>query len=138
MELNYLAILFATIAQFVCGGIWYTFVFGQLWGRMHGFDKLPKATQEKMAKAMGPYYGIQLFLTVVTSVVLYVLINIIPGTSSYLIALLLWFGFVVPTQVSAVIFGGTEGKWVVKKILVMASASLLCLLSAVAVIGLFN
>ena len=45
-----------------------------------------------------------------------------------------WIGFIVPTQVSAVIFGGTEKKWIVKKIAVQAGVALLCLEAAAAII----
>ena len=45
-----------------------------------------------------------------------------------------WLGFVVPAQVSAVIFGGTEPKWVVTKLAIMSAASLLCLEAAAAVL----
>jgi hypothetical protein len=45
-----------------------------------------------------------------------------------------WLGFVVPTQIGAVIFGGTEPKWIVKKILVMAFGSLACLEALAAVV----
>jgi hypothetical protein len=41
-----------------------------------------------------------------------------------------WLGFVVPAQVSAVIFGGTEGKYVVQKIAIMASEAVVRLMVA--------
>ena len=41
------------------------------------------------------------------------------------------------TQVSAVIFGGTEKKWIIKKIAVQAGASILCLEAAAAIIRAF-
>lgn len=130
MQLNYLAILLATIAQFIIGAIWYMMIFGKLWGKIHGFDKLPKATQQKMMKSMGPYYGLQAFITLVTSVVLALFITYLPMWNAYAMAALFWIGFVVPTQASAVVFGGTEPKWMVKKTAVMAGASFLCLEAA--------
>lgn len=132
-----MAILAATVAQFMCGAIWYSFIFGKLWGQINGFDKLPKAVQDKLVKEMGPYYGLQFVVTVITTVVLSILIKALPNFNVYYLAILLWFGFVVPTQVSGVLFGGTDNKWIVKKILVLAGASLLCLLSGAAVLNLF-
>ena len=138
MQPNYLAILLATIAQFIIGAIWYSALFGKLWGKIHGFDKLPKETQEKMKKSMGPFYGLQLLMTVVTTVVLSVFITYLPlSWNAYMLAGFFWLGFVVPTQVSAVIFGGTEKKWIFKKIAVQAGASLVCLEAAAAIIHLF-
>ena len=69
MHINYLSIIVATIVQFAIGAIWYSVFFGKLWGKIHGFDKLPKETQQKMMKAMGPFYGLQAFVTLVTAFV---------------------------------------------------------------------
>jgi hypothetical protein len=49
-----------------------------------------------------------------------------------------WIGFVVPTQVSGVIFGGTEPKWIAKKILVQAGASFICLEVAAIVLSMIQ
>lgn len=136
MNINYLALLIATIAQFAVGATWYSVLFGKLWGQIHGFDKLPKATQQKMMKEMGPYYGVQLLLTIVTSFILALFISNVPDWSPYAVAALLWLGFVVPTQVSAVIFGRTDSKWIVKKVAVQAGASLACLEVAAAIFNI--
>lgn len=135
MNINYLAILIATILQFICGAIWYSALFGNLWGKIHGFDKLSKETQQEMMKAMGPLYAVQFFVTIITTSVLALFIAALPQDwNAFGMAGFLWLGFVVPTQVSSVIFGGTESKWIVKKIAVQAGAALLCLQVAAAVI----
>jgi hypothetical protein len=134
MTLNYLAILIASVAQFVIGFIWYAPLFGKLWGRIHGFDQLPKEVQMQMMKGMAPFYGLQFFVTIVTTVVLAIFIAYQPEWNAYAMAGFFWLGFVVPTQVSSVIFGGTEGKWIAKKIAVQAGASLLCLLAAAGIL----
>ncbi len=137
MGINYTAVLIATVAQFIAGAIWYGPLFGRLWGKIHGFDKLPKAVQAKMVKEMGPFYAIQFVVTVLTSLALFILVELLPEFSPFMIALLIWIGFVVPANVSAVIFGGTEGKWVTKKIAVMAGATFVCLVSGAFVFSLF-
>lgn len=134
MEINYLAIFLATVAQFIIGAIWYSVLFGKLWGKIHGFDKLTKEVQQQMMKAMGPFYGLQALVTLITSFVLAIFITYLPEWNPYAMAGFFWIGFVLPTQVSAVIFGGTEGKWIVKKIAVQAGASLLCLEVAATII----
>lgn len=130
MNIDIVSVLIATVVQFIIGFIWYGPLFGSLWGKIHGFDKLSKETQAKMMKEMGPYYGAQLVVTVITSVFLSILLDSVSLWNPYLLALSLWLGFVVPTQVSGVIFGGTEQKWIMKKILVQSGASLFCLLAA--------
>jgi hypothetical protein len=63
-------------------------------------------------------------------------ISNVPDWSPYAVAALLWLGFVVPTQVSAVIFGRTDSKWIVKKVAVQAGASLACLEVAAAIFNI--
>jgi hypothetical protein len=114
-------------------------LFGKLWWKIHGFDKLSKEVQQKMMKEMGPFYGLQAAVTLITSIVLAILLtDPVQNWSPFMIAFFLWLGFVVPTQVSAVIFGGTEGKWITKKIAVQAGASLACLEAAAVVFSLFT
>lgn len=43
MNLNYLAIVVATLVQFAIGAIWYMPLFGDLWRRIHGIAKPTKA-----------------------------------------------------------------------------------------------
>jgi len=137
MGINYLAVLIAVAAQFGVGFLWYGPLFGKLWGKIHGFDKLSKETQEKMMKSMGPMYGVQLLVTVISTVVLAIFINNLPGWNAYGMAAFFWLGFVMPAQVSAVIFGGTEGKWIVKKIGVQTFEALIRLLVAAAILSNF-
>lgn len=125
MELNWIAIIVATVAQFICGAVWYSFLFGKLWGKIHGFEKIPKETQQKMMKEMGPFYGIQFAVTLLSTIVLAIFITNLPGWNPFGMAGLFWLGFIFPAQVSAVIFGGTEGKWIAKKIAVQAFGSLI-------------
>ena len=137
VNINWLAVVVATVVQFVVGAIWYMPLFGKMWGEMFGFDKLSKKQQQEMQSKMGPYYGLQLAVTVLTSIVLAKFIAVLPDRSPYLLAACLWMGFVVPTQVSAVIFGGTEPKWIPRRVLIMAGGSLACLLAAALTISLF-
>lgn len=129
------AVLLATVAQFVVGMVWYMPLFGKLWGKMHGFDGLSKDKQKEKQSQMGPYYAAQLLVTILTAFVLAKLLALAPDYSPYKMAGLVWLGIALPANVSAVIFGGTEGKWVLKKIAVMAGGSLACLVMAVLVIS---
>lgn len=135
MQPSYLGIVVATVLQFIVGAIWYMPLFGKLWGEIHGFDKYSKAEQEKMMKAMGPFYLLQIVTTLVTSAVLALFIANLPQSwNAYGMAGFFWLGFVVPTQISAVIFGGVERRWIWKKIAVMAGGSFVCLMVAAAVL----
>lgn len=126
MDTNYVAILVASIAQFIFGAIWYMPVFGKMWGQIHGFDQVAPEQQAEMRKGMMPLLVVQFVFTVLTSSVfacLYASFN--SDWSIYQLAFLFWLGFLLPTQVAAVIFGGTKPGWVIKKIVIMAGASLI-------------
>lgn len=127
MSVNYTAVLVAAVADFVISAIWYMPLFGNLWGKMHGFDKLSKKEQDEARKGMAPLLVVQFIITVITVWALAKLNLLMPSFSIYTLALIVWIGFVVPTQIAAVVFGGTEPKWIVKKCLIMAGASLVCL-----------
>ena len=135
MNINYFAVFLATFAQFVFGAIWYMPIFGKKWGKIHGFDKLSAQEKSDAQKSMGPLLGVQIFITLMTTLVLAKLITVLPNYSAIMLAVLAWVGFIVPTQIAAVIFGGTNPKWFVQKSLIMAGASLGCMLIAGAILG---
>ncbi|MEN9649843.1 MAG: hypothetical protein RL094_810 [Candidatus Parcubacteria bacterium] len=136
MQLNYTAIIIATLLQFIVGAVWYTFIFGKLWAKIHGFDKCSAEEQKEMMKHIMPLYGIQLIVTLVTTFVFALLVAGFPAQwNIYGLAGFFWIGFVMPTQASAVMFGGAQAPWVMKKFLIMAGGSLACLMAAAAVLG---
>jgi p-aminobenzoyl-glutamate transporter AbgT len=137
MNINILAIIVATVVQFIIGAIWYTPLFGKVWGKIHGFDKHSSDVQKEMQKGMWKLLAAQFVITFVTTVVLaFLKTGLPPYWSVYGLAFFSWLGFVVPTQVAAVLFGGTEPQWVVKKILIMAGGSLLCLEAAAYILSM--
>ena len=139
MNINILAIIVATVVQFFIGAIWYTPIFGKLWGRIHGFDHLTPEVQKEMQKGMWKLLVPQFIFTFITTFVFALLKSGFPAEwNIYGLAVFFWLGFVVPTQVAAVLFGGTDPKWVVTKIAVMAGGSLLCLLAAAHVLSIMG
>jgi hypothetical protein len=126
--INYLAVLVATIVQFIIGAIWYMPLFGKLWGNIHDFDQHSPEAQAAMRKGMPPLLITQFVMTFITTFVFALMLNGIESDwNIYGIAFFFWLGFVLPTQVAAVIFGGTRPGWILKKIAVMAGGSLVCL-----------
>ena len=128
MELNYTAIVVATLAQFIFSAIWYTPIFGKTWGKIHGFDQVPKEQQKEMMKQMWRPLLTQLVFTFVTTVVFAMLLTgVSPDWNIYGLAFFYWLGFVSPTQVAGVLFGGTKPEWVLSKIAISAGAGLVCM-----------
>ncbi len=135
LDVDYLRVFLATVAQFIIGAIWYMPIFGNIWGEIHGFVKLNKKEQKEAQKKMMPLLVVQFVITVITTVVLAKLMLLTPNYSAYSLAGLIWIGFFVPVQIAAIIFGGTDPKWVVKKAMIMAGGSLACLLAAAAILN---
>jgi hypothetical protein len=129
-----IAIALSTITQFIVGAIWYTPLFGKLWGEIHGFDTLSKKAQKEMMSKMGPIFGVQLVVTIVTAMVLVILNTMLPAYSLYMITMWIWLGFVVPSQVSGILFSGLDEKWMLTKSAVMAGGSFVSLMSGAAAI----
>ena len=123
MHFTMFAVFVTTVAMFAVGAVWYMVLFAKQWGEIHGFDKVDKKTQKEMQKKMGPMLLVQLVMTMATAWVLARLIVKIPDYSAYWLAFIIWLGFILPTQVSGVLFGGTEPKWVGRKILILAGGA---------------
>jgi hypothetical protein len=51
-QINYLAVVVATIATFIVGFVWYTPLFGKAWGKEMGFDMSRKPTSGELTKGM--------------------------------------------------------------------------------------
>ncbi len=139
MNINYVAVLVAAVAQFIFGAIWYMPVFGKTWGKIHGFDKVTPEEQKVMTKQMAPLLFVQFVGTLVTTIVFAMLYKDMPSQwHAYGFAGFLWLGFMAPTQVAAVLFGGTDPKWVIKKIGIMVFGSLGCMMVLAYIISIFN
>jgi len=128
MNIDFLAVGIASLVQFFIGALWYMPLFGNLWGKIHGFERYSAEAQKEMQSSMWKLLIPQFIVTIVTTIVLAIFITNLPQDwNVYALAGFFWIGFVVPTQVSAVLFGGTKPEWVVTKILIMAGGSLVCL-----------
>jgi len=114
VTINYLAVLIAAIASMGLGFLWYSqYLFGKQWAALKGFtDESLKAAQ----KSMGPLYALSFVLALLTSYLLVHVMNLsqsfygnTPLQAGIASAFFMWLGFVMPTQVTAQIFG--EKKW---------------------------
>ncbi len=137
MDLNYLAILIASFAQFVLGALWYSpILFGKQWMGIMGITHLSQDEIQKMQKEMGPYYAVQFALTVLYTLALACAITAWPESYGIPVALKIWAGFVVPTQISGVIWGSTKKPQWLKQILIMTSYQLVGIIIASLILSL--
>ena len=109
--LNWLAILVATVAGFVIGGIWYGPLFGNAW--MSALGKSPDDIQPSPTP-----FVISFFTALITAIVLAVLINVL-GISTLgggvMIGLLIGVGFIATAMASDSAFCGWGVKlWLIQ------------------------
>jgi hypothetical protein len=122
-------VLLATVAQFILGALWYSpFMFGKWWMEIMGATTLSADEIKRMQKEMAPFYLLQIVLTLVSTWVFALLVFYFrdPQISlgSYGVAGLIWLGFIVPMQISSVIWGNTKKQFWPKQIFVMISYQL--------------
>lgn len=130
MTLQISSILLATFIQFILGALWYSpLMFGRWWMEIMECSHLSKEELKKMQKGMGPFYGLQLLLTLVTTLIFAILLNGLPKEwSVYGLAFFFWIGFVVPTQIAGVIWANTKKKFWSKQLFVMTSYQFVALM----------
>lgn len=122
---NYTLVIFATLAQFILGALWYSpLLFGKWWMEIMESTNKSKEELQKLQKEMMPFYFLQLFLTLFTTVSFANLIPYISGFSIYHIAFWIWLGFIAPVLIGAVVWGNTKKKYWVKQIFVMLTMQL--------------
>ncbi len=136
MDINIWAVVAGTAVMFAFGAFWYSVPFGRIWGKIHGFDKLSEKEQKAAMQSMGPIYGLQLIITIISAYVLTHFLTAYPELEFYKLAFFVWLGFVMPAQVSDVLFGGTKPQWLGKKIAIVTVEALLRLLLAAWVVHL--
>ncbi|OGZ45787.1 MAG: hypothetical protein A3C84_00755 [Candidatus Ryanbacteria bacterium RIFCSPHIGHO2_02_FULL_48_12] len=141
MELNYITILGATIAQFVLGAVWYSpLMFGRWWMEIMEATNLSKEELQKMQKDMAPLYGLQFLLSLVFTFVLAMFIQYLQmagvGFHAYGVAGWVWLGFIVPTQIAGVVWANTKKKFWAKQIFVMVSYQLVGMMLAAFILSM--
>jgi hypothetical protein len=120
IHLNYWAILICGIVSMVWGSLYYGPLFGKIYMRLSGLDKLDPAKREEMMKGMGLKY----FLAFVGAIVMaFILAHFIIFAEVYMgsygasvgltTGFLAWLGLVAPVTMGNVLWGTSSWKfWV--------------------------
>ena len=104
-----MAVVASAIAAMVIGSIWYGPLFGKTFQKEMGMDTWSPERQAEEKKKMGKLYFMQLVASLVMFYVLALFIGKEGGMSigsGVSVALWVWIGFVVPTQLGNAIWGG--------------------------------
>jgi len=108
MHINLVAVLVATVANFILGFVWYTPLFGKAWAKEMGFDTNFKPAKGEIARGM-------IFMVIGNFLMAYVFAHnnaawsYVPGvkemspiTTIMNATLFTWLGFYMPVDLSAV------------------------------------
>jgi hypothetical protein len=93
-SINWLAVLVATLATFILGGLWYGALFKKLWQRLHGYSD-DQIKQMQKARPPAFFFGVMLASYFVMSVVLSIILaaaGITTAAGGITLAVLVWFG----------------------------------------------
>lgn len=108
--INYLGIALSGLFSIILGTIWYGPLFGKEWMRLSKIKK-PKVITPKMKKEMTKSYSIQFICSLVMATVLsYLIKGNVTLTSSIVIAVLAWIGFVLTSMIGSVLWEGKSIK----------------------------
>lgn len=133
MEINLLAVLVAALASMVIGSMWYSpMLFGNIWQKYSGVKMDPKADKKAQQKMMLTSFGLGFLSSLVMGAVLaqlIVLTDMEGAAGGAQVAFWTWLGFVVTTQLGAVI-------WEMKsyKLLLIGASNMLVTLLVMGVI----
>jgi hypothetical protein len=132
--INYWAVLVSAVAAMVIGAIWWGRLFGKMWNKENGFDKLSSAEKEALTKSMNSSYAQQFILSLVQGGVLaYVLKEVgsygIGSALKY--AAIVWLGFIMPIHYGNKLWGNKKLGFIVATL----GSSLLTILIAALIIG---
>lgn len=135
-EVNYILVVLATIAQFILGAIWYSpLMFGKWWMQIMECTG-SQEEMKKMQKEMVPFYALQFFLSLFTTISFANILPYISNLGMYHIAFWIWVGFMAPIQIGSVIWANTKKKYWLKQICTMISYSLAGLMLAALVLSI--
>jgi Protein of unknown function (DUF1761) len=99
----------ATIIIYIISALWYSVFFGKQWKIINGFDQLSAEEQKKLGDSMGPYYGLQLLITILFNFVFGTIYLAVKGNMDvFMFGSLVFLGFIIPPIVEGVIWGNTR------------------------------
>ena len=130
-----MSIVIASVLQFALGALWYSpLMFGKLWMQIMEAPHITKEEMHKAQKEMMPFYCLQFLLTITFTFILAIFVNFskiyASNFSPSYIAILVWLGFIVPTQIGSIIWANTKKKFWIKQIVIMAMYQLIAIIIA--------
>lgn len=115
-HINIWAVLVAAVASFLVGWLWHSpLLFGKIWGKLMGLDKLSKKQQTEMMKKMG---SSMLFGFLANVVIAYVLSYMVQACGAFFhtagvmsglqTGFWIWLGFMATLSLNSVLWEGRK------------------------------
>ncbi|HWH07328.1 MAG TPA: DUF1761 domain-containing protein [Candidatus Paceibacterota bacterium] len=104
VAINYLSVLVAAGAIVGIGTLWYGPLFGKRWMMMKGYTAESMKNMKMSARNAMIFAGIAALVTAFVLALLVRLLNPIGLGGAFMLALLIWTGFIVTTMVNDVLF----------------------------------
>lgn len=104
VAINYLSVLAAAAAIMGVGALWYGPVFGKHWMKMRGLKPESTRTMKLSARKAMAFACLAALVTAFVLALLIRLLNPIGAGGAFMLALLVWIGFVVPVKSNEVLF----------------------------------
>ncbi len=134
MEINYFAVLVATLAAYAVGALWYTVLFQKPWIKLMGL------TPEKMQSMplTGPQaMALGFVATLVTVYVLahfVVMLNVTDLSGAFQLGFWIWLGFIATVQIHTFLYEGKS----IKLFLINAGHTLVATVLAASILALWR
>lgn len=117
IHVNWFAVVVASLAHFMVGFVWYSFLFMKPWMKEMGYDKMSKKERDKGKKQMPRSMAINFAALLVTA---YVLSHVIQFSSAFYkvsgitaglqSGFWIWLGFLATTALNGVAWEGRSWK----------------------------
>lgn len=135
-----LSIFLATLALYIIGALWYSVLFGKTYAKIMGMESCTPEEMKKMQSEMKLAYIIQFITTIITVWMLSSQINFLglTGLTPYVYGVFIWFGYILPIQISMILWSQTKKPYWFKQVLISGGNQLVSILVAVLILTLFK
>jgi hypothetical protein len=138
-HVNYLAVFAASIASMIVGFLWYSGpLFGTLWARIIGRDKISQAEADQMRKQTQPYFALIYAAAFIGAAILawfIVWLGMATVGGGLRVAFFAWLGFTLPVTLGNAVFSGKDKSLVWLMFFIQAGHELVALLVSGAILG---
>ncbi len=110
VELNYFAVVVASVLAMILGALWYGPLFGRAWMRVIGVAEMDDETRKKMQAQAMPLYVLQFMLLLVQVTMIALITAYFDWTVSLLAMAFFYVAFIIPTLAGSAMWNNDSAK----------------------------